>query len=37
VVYRQEFDTFQEFWKKMWNWGYRKEQKPKEETKKKDK
>ncbi|WP_031301914.1 translocation/assembly module TamB domain-containing protein [Sphingobacterium paucimobilis] len=37
VVYRQEFDTFQEFWKKMWNWGYRKEQKPKEETKKADK
>ncbi|TDQ82795.1 translocation/assembly module TamB domain-containing protein [Sphingobacterium yanglingense] len=34
VVYRQEFDTFQEFWKKMWTWGYRKEQKPKEETKK---
>lgn len=31
VVYRQEFDTFREFWRKMWNWGYRKEQKPKEE------
>lgn len=25
VVYRQEFDTFSEFWRKMWNWGYRKE------------
>lgn len=34
VVYRQEFDSFSEFWKKMWNWGYRKEQKPKEASKK---
>ena len=26
VVYRQEFDTFQEFWRKMWNWGYRRKE-----------
>ncbi|WP_449448517.1 translocation/assembly module TamB domain-containing protein [Sphingobacterium nematocida] len=34
VVYRQEFDSFSEFWRKMWNWGYRKEQKPKDVSKK---
>lgn len=31
LVYRQEFNSFNEFWRKMWNWGYRKEQKPKDQ------
>jgi hypothetical protein len=29
LVYRQEFNTFRELWRKMWIWGNKKEDKPK--------